>query len=86
MVCLVLGGRATQRNAWLEQHRWTYGVLGEELVAEGRNRLHRFRGYVRRPGTWENPTWKQDCNREFGHVKYGGSHMIYLYENFTSKL
>ena len=47
-----------QAQRW--EHQLGLGRLGEQLVDEGKKRLRRFRGYVRRPGPWENPSWKQD--------------------------
>ena len=48
-----------QRASWAKHLSWTYGILGKELVEEGRSRLRRFRQYVRRPGSWMMPSWKE---------------------------
>ena len=48
-----------QRASWAKHLSWTYGILGKELVDEGRSRLRRFRQYVRKPGSWMMPSWKE---------------------------
>lgn len=48
-----------QRASWAKHLSWTYGILGKELVDEGRSRLRRFRQYVRTPGSWMMPSWKE---------------------------
>ena len=42
--------------------QFAYGPWGDELVAEGRKRLKRFRGYVRDPGKWQSPRWENDVD------------------------
>lgn len=67
-----------QMLAWPRKSRWTYGILGKELVAEGRSRLRRFRGYVRKPGTWQSPSWKEETHWDSKWLICGRFRVLYL--------
>ena len=48
-------------------HYKSYGHFGEQLVSEGRKRLRRFRGYVRRPGGLHTASWRDDVDVQLAH-------------------
>ena len=55
-----------EREGYACQHE-NYGRFGEQLVSEGRKRLKRFRGYVRRPGGLHTPSWNDDVDVQLAH-------------------
>ena len=74
--------RLTWRSRRKSKRR--FGPLAWSLLHESRNRLLRFRSYVRRPGSWFQPTWADDVDVRLALAWHVGFKEVPVSRNFSA--